>query len=39
MKAVTSQLTEDGAKLFQEAFDKLLGAVKQQVPQAAGGAK
>jgi transaldolase/glucose-6-phosphate isomerase len=39
MKAVTTQLTEDGAKLFQEAFDKLLGAVKQQVPQAAGGAK
>ena len=39
MKAVTGQLTEDGVKLFEEAFDKLLGAVKQQVPQAAGGAK
>ena len=30
MKAVTDQLTEDGVKLFEEAFDKLLAAVEKQ---------
>jgi transaldolase/glucose-6-phosphate isomerase len=40
MKAVTDQLTEDGVKLFAEAFDKLLAAVEKSVqktaPSAAG---
>ena len=27
MKAATDQLTEEGVKLFEEAFDKLLGAI------------
>ena len=31
MKAVTDQLTEDGVKLFVEAFDKLFAAVEKQV--------
>jgi transaldolase len=39
MKAATDKLTEDGVKLFEEAFDKLLGAVKTQVAKVAGGAK
>ena len=30
MKAVTDQLTEDGVKLFAEAFDKLLAAVEKR---------
>jgi len=34
MKAVTDQLTEDGVKLFADAFDKLLAAVEQQVKLA-----
>jgi transaldolase/glucose-6-phosphate isomerase len=29
MKQVTDQLTDDGVKLFAEAFDKLLGAVEK----------
>jgi transaldolase/glucose-6-phosphate isomerase len=29
MKAVTDQLTEDGVKLFADAFDKLLAAVEK----------
>jgi transaldolase / glucose-6-phosphate isomerase len=36
MKAVTDQLTEDGVKLFAEAFDKLLAAVEQQAKLATG---
>jgi len=36
MKAVTDQLTEDGVKLFAEAFDKLLAAVENQAKLAAG---
>src|SRR5579863_8855346 len=40
MKEVTDQLTEDGVKLFAEAFDKLLEAVekssKKGSPSAAG---
>ncbi len=39
MKAATDKLTEDGVKLFAEAFDKLLGAVKTQVAKVAGGAQ
>jgi transaldolase/glucose-6-phosphate isomerase len=31
MKAVTDQLTEDGVKLFADAFDKLLAAVDKEV--------
>jgi len=34
MKAVTDQLTEDGVKLFADAFDKLLAAVEQQAKLA-----
>ena len=30
MKAVTDQLTDDGVKLFADAFDKLLAAVEKQ---------
>jgi transaldolase/glucose-6-phosphate isomerase len=30
MKAVTDQLTEDGVKLFEDAFEKLLAAVDKQ---------
>ena len=37
MKAVTDQLTEDGVKLFAEAFGKLLDAVEKQAKLAAGG--
>jgi transaldolase/glucose-6-phosphate isomerase len=36
MKAVTDQLTEDGVKLFAEAFDKLLAAVDKQAKLTAG---
>lgn len=40
MKAVTDKLTEDGVKLFEDAFDKLLAAVEKQRSQlAAPGAK
>jgi transaldolase / glucose-6-phosphate isomerase len=35
MKAVTDQLTEDGVKLFEEAFDKLLAAVDNRAKKAA----
>ncbi len=35
MKAVTDQLTEDGVKLFAEAFDKLLAAVEKSVQKTA----
>jgi transaldolase / glucose-6-phosphate isomerase len=35
MKAVTDQLTEDGVKLFADAFDKLLAAVEKSVKSAA----
>jgi transaldolase / glucose-6-phosphate isomerase len=31
MKAITDQLTEDGVKLFADAFDKLLAAVDKEV--------
>jgi len=34
MKAATDKLTEDGVKLFEEAFDKLLAAVDQHVAKA-----
>ena len=34
MKAATDKLTEDGVKLFAEAFDKLLDAVKQHAAKA-----
>ena len=33
MKAVTDQLTEDGVKLFADAFDKLLAAVERSTNQ------
>jgi transaldolase / glucose-6-phosphate isomerase len=36
MKAVTDQLTEDGVKLFEDAFDKLLAAVDKQAKIAVG---
>lgn len=35
MKAVTDQLTEDGVKLFADAFDKLLDAVEKQAKNSA----
>jgi transaldolase / glucose-6-phosphate isomerase len=35
MKELTDQLTEDGVKLFEEAFDKLLGAVENRSKKAA----
>jgi transaldolase / glucose-6-phosphate isomerase len=35
MKAVTDQLTEDGVKLFEEAFDQLLAAVDNRAKKAA----
>jgi transaldolase / glucose-6-phosphate isomerase len=35
MKAITNQLTEDGVKLFEEAFDKLLAAVDNRAKKAA----
>ena len=35
MKAVTDQLTEDGVKLFGDAFDKLLAAVDKQAKHLA----
>jgi transaldolase / glucose-6-phosphate isomerase len=34
MKEVTDQLTEDGVKLFMEAFDKLFAAIEKQVKPA-----
>ncbi|MGC2292435.1 MAG: transaldolase, partial [Candidatus Acidiferrales bacterium] len=34
MKAATDKLTEDGVKLFAEAFDKLLAAVEKRTAQA-----
>ena len=34
MKAATDKLTEDGVKLFEEAFDKLLAAVDQHVAKS-----
>src|SRR5277367_4621010 len=34
MKAATDQLTEEGVKLFADAFDKLLDAVKQHAAKA-----
>jgi transaldolase / glucose-6-phosphate isomerase len=34
MKGVTDQLTEDGVKLFADAFDKLLAAVEKQAKLA-----
>jgi transaldolase/glucose-6-phosphate isomerase len=36
MKEVTDQLTEDGVKLFADAFDKLLAAVEKQAALAMG---
>jgi transaldolase/glucose-6-phosphate isomerase len=36
MKDVTDQLTEDGVKLFSDAFDKLLAAVQNQAKPATG---
>ena len=36
MKAVTDQLTDDGVKLFADAFDKLLAAVETQAKLATG---
>jgi transaldolase/glucose-6-phosphate isomerase len=39
MKAATDKLTEDGVKLFAEAFDKLLGAVQTHMDKVAGGSK
>jgi transaldolase/glucose-6-phosphate isomerase len=36
MKEVTDQLTEDGVKLFADAFDKLLAAVEKQAKLATG---
>lgn len=38
MKMVTDQLTDEGVKLFDEAFGKLLAAVEKSVKQAAGAA-
>ncbi|MGH9716486.1 MAG: bifunctional transaldolase/phosoglucose isomerase [Candidatus Acidiferrales bacterium] len=35
MKAATDQLTEDGVKLFAEAFDKLLAAVEKSTKKSA----
>ncbi len=35
MKQVTDKLTEDGVKLFEKAFDKLLAAVDKHVTNAA----
>jgi len=35
MKAITDQLTTDGVRLFADAFDKLLGAVKESVAKSA----
>jgi transaldolase/glucose-6-phosphate isomerase len=34
MKAVTDQLTDDGVKLFADAFDELLAAVKKSAEKA-----
>jgi transaldolase/glucose-6-phosphate isomerase len=36
MKEVTDQLTEEGVKLFADAFDKLLAAVEKQAKLATG---
>ena len=36
MKQVTDQLTDEGVKLFEEAFDKLLATVEKSVKQQAG---
>jgi transaldolase / glucose-6-phosphate isomerase len=38
MKAVTDQLTEDGVKLFADAFDKLLAAVEKSSKSAGSSA-
>lgn len=38
MKMVTDQLTDEGVKLFDDAFAKLLAAVEKSVKQAAGAA-
>jgi transaldolase len=35
MKAATDKLTEDGVKLFADAFDELLAAVTAQTQKAA----
>jgi transaldolase/glucose-6-phosphate isomerase len=35
MKAVTDKLTDDGVKLFADAFDKLLAAVEKSTPRKA----
>jgi transaldolase/glucose-6-phosphate isomerase len=35
MKAATDELTADGVKLFADAFDKLLAAVKESVAKSA----
>ena len=35
MKEVTDRLTDEGVKLFEEAFDKLLEAVENRVKKAA----
>ncbi len=34
MKMVTDQLTDDGVRLFEEAFDKLLATVEKTVKQS-----
>ncbi len=34
MKQVTDKLTEDGVKLFADAFDKLLAAVEKSTKRA-----
>ena len=36
MKEVTDQLTDDGVKLFEKAFDELLATVEKSVKQQAG---
>jgi len=36
MKQVTDQLTDDGVKLFVQAFDELLDTVGKTVKQQAG---
>src|SRR3984885_3573922 len=39
MKEVTDKLTDDGVKLFAEAFDKLLAAVEKSTGQKSAGQK
>ena len=36
MKQVTDQLTDEGVKLFEKAFDDLLATVEKSVKQQAG---